>query len=125
MDNIIENLINIFKGKYKLELGNNEICFHTDYNTNPLEKDDFVISFQKENESFTVISKRTNQINMDENILELLNSNFNLTPKYIYCFKENPEYLIYHFCLGKNKENDKLMEDLKKENAFLRFQKLY
>ena len=59
-----------------------------------------------------------------EELLDFLENDFNIKPKYIYCFKENPEYLIYHFCLGKIKENEKIIEELKKENAFLCFQDL-
>lgn len=124
MEKFREELINTLKKEYKITQKQNEIYFDTDCNTNPLKESDFTIAFQDENQSFTIISKRTNQINMDENILDLLENDFHITPRYIYCFKENPEYLIYHFCFGKIEMNDKIIEEFKKENAFLRFQEL-
>ena len=64
MEKFREELINTLKKEYKITQKQNEIYFDTDCNTNPLKESDFTIAFQDENQSFTIISKRTNQINI-------------------------------------------------------------
>ena len=104
---VIQNLINNLKSK--IEFTTNEIeydnleLFIKSSNMRGINPDDFSISFQKQNGSFTLILNSTMDETKKSSIVELMETNSNVGLFATYSFSDLKDDQVFHFVYDDDK----------------------
>lgn len=121
---VLYNILSKFKNKIKFRA--NEIYYDNielvieSSNLDGIEKDDFTISFQKQNGSFTLITNKNDLLKFEiitRIIEEAIGINFFAT----YSFIDKPDITITHWCYDNDKVklNTDTLDQFKKLNEIV------
>lgn len=92
-----------------------------------IEKEDFSISFQKQNGSFCVITNNNHSSEKLQRISSLITEVSGITPLATYSFTDMPDIIINHWCYDTNKEglNNRILNDLDRTGQIINLKYLH